>query len=209
MASVSNFNTNYTITNKGTPLANVIVSTHTMFVNGNLLVGGNTTQVTKTELSISDNTITLNKGEIGSGVTLGTAGVEVDRGVSANVSILWNEATDRWTLTTDGSTFANIATSTGVGGSAVIDDLTPALGGNLNVYARTIYSSNTAIVKFDDNLAIKTTSVAPSAISDYNIVYAQTPISGGSGLYVTNTTTTNQELATQTRNIAYSIIFSS
>ena len=45
MASVSNFNTNYTITNKGTPLANVIVSTHTMFVDGNLLVGGNTTQV--------------------------------------------------------------------------------------------------------------------------------------------------------------------
>ena len=209
MASVSNFNTNYTITNKGTPLANVIVSTHTMFVNGNLLVGGNTTQVTKTELSISDNTITLNKGEIGSGVTLGTAGVEVDRGVSANVSILWNEATDRWTLTTDGSTFANIATSTGVGGSAVIDDLTPALGGNLDVLTRSIYSSSTNLVKFDDNLAIATTTINPTAISNYNIVYAKTPAAGGSGLYVTNTTTTNQELATQTRNIAYSIIFSS
>ena len=206
MAVVKNLNSNYTITNKVNPLANVIVETHTMFVNGNLLVGGNTTQVTKTELSISDNTITLNKGEIGSGVTLGTAGVEVDRGVSANVSILWNEATDRWTLTTDGSTFANIATSTGVGGSAVIDDLTPALGGNLNVYARTIYSSNTAIVKFDDNLAIKTTSVAPSAISDYNIVYAQTPISGGSGLYVTNTTNSNRELASLRKAIVYSLV---
>ena len=209
MAVVKNLNSNYTITNKVNPLANVIVETHTMFVNGNLLVGGNTTQVTKTELSISDNTITLNKGEIGSGVTLGTAGVEVDRGVSANVSILWNEATDRWTLTTDGSTFANIATSTGVGGSAVIDDLTPALGGNLDVLTRSIYSSSTNLVKFDDNLAIATTTINPTAISNYNIVYAQTPNSGGSGLYVTNTTTTNQELATQTRNIAYSIIFSS
>ena len=206
MASVSNFNTNYIITNKGTPLANVIVATHTMFVDGNLLVGGNTTQVTKTELSISDNTITLNKGEAGAGVSLGTAGIEIDRGSSANVSILWNEAYDRWSLTTDGSTFANIATSTGAGGSALIDDLTPALGGNLNVYARTIYSSNTAIVKFDDNLAIKTTSVAPSAISDYNIVYAQTPISGGSGLYVTNTTNSNREVASTIKAIVYSLV---
>ena len=52
MAVVKNLNSNYTITNKVNPLANVIVETHTMFVNGNLLVGGNTTQVTKTELSI-------------------------------------------------------------------------------------------------------------------------------------------------------------
>ena len=206
MASVSNFNTNYTITNKGTPLANVIVATHTMFVDGNLLVGGNTTQVTKTELSISDNTITLNKGEAGAGVSLGTAGIEIDRGSSANVSVLWNEATDRWTLTTDGSTFANIATSTGSGGSALIDDLTPALGGNLNVYARTIYSSNTAIVKFDDNLAISTTTITPDAISDYNVVYAKTPESGGSGLFTTNTTNSNRELASSRKAIVYSLV---
>jgi len=108
MAAVKSLNSNYTITNKSTPLANVIVATHTMFVDGNLLVGGNTTQVTKTELSISDNTITLNKGEVGAGVSLGTAGLEVDRGSVANVSILWNETYDRWTLTTDGTTFANI-----------------------------------------------------------------------------------------------------
>ena len=206
MASVSNFNTNYTITNKGTPLANVIVATHTMFVDGNLLVGGNTTQVTKTELSISDNTITLNKGEAGAGVSLGTAGIEIDRGSSANVSILWNEAYDRWSLTTDGSTFANIATSTGAGGSAVIDDLTPALGGNLNVYARTIYSSNTAIVKFDDNLAISTTTITPDAISNYNVVYAKTPESGGSGLFTTNTTNSNRELASSRKAIVYSLV---
>ena len=66
MPAVKTLNGDYTITNKNTALANVIVATHTMFVDGNLLVGGNTTQVTKTELSISDNTITVNKGEIGS-----------------------------------------------------------------------------------------------------------------------------------------------
>lgn len=206
MPAVKVLNGDYTITNKSTALANVIVATHTMFVDGNLLVGGNTTQVTKTELSISDNTITLNKGEIGAGVTLGTAGLEVDRGSSANVSILWNEAVDLWTLTTDGTTFANILTSTVSGVIAVVDDLAPALGGNLNVYARSIYSSNTAIVKFDDNLAISTTTINPSAISNYNILYAKTPESGGSGLYTTNTTNSTREIASTRKAIVYSLV---
>lgn len=206
MAAVKNLNTDYTITNKSTSLANVTIATHTMFVDGNLIVGGNTTQVTKTELMISDNTITVNKGEAGAGVSLGTAGLEVDRGSSANVSILWNESYDKWTVTSDGTTFANIATSTGAGGSALVDDLTPALGGNLNVYARSIYSSNIAYIKFDDNVAISTTTVAPAAISDYNIVYSMAPNGGGSGLYVTNTTNSSRELASTTKAIVYALV---
>jgi hypothetical protein len=206
MASVKNLNSDYTITNKATPLANVIVATHTMFVDGNLIVGGNTTAVTKTELNISDNTITLNKGEIGSGVSLGTAGIEIDRGSAANVSLWWNETTDRWTLTTDGTTFANISTSSGSGSISVVDDPTPALGGNLNVYARSIYSSNTAVVKFDDNLAISTTSVNPTAISDYNIITAKTPELGGSGLYTTNIDNTTREVASTRKAIVYSLV---
>lgn len=207
MAAVSNFNTNYTITNKGTWLANVIVATHTMFVDGNLLVGGNTTQVTKTDLYITDNLITVNKGETGSGVTLGRAGLEVDRGLSANVQIIYNESTQKWQITNDGTTYYNIVSTTSPSGlTAVVDDTAPALGGNLDTYTRSIFSSNVAYVKFDDNLAIKTTSVAPSAIANYNIVYAQTPISGGSGLYVTNTTNSNRELASSRKAIVYSLV---
>lgn len=207
MAAVSNFNTNYTITNKGTWLANVIVATHTMFVDGNLLVGGNTTQVTKTDLYITDNLITVNKGETGSGVTLGRAGLEVDRGLSANVQIIYNESTQKWQITNDGTTYYNIVSTTSPSGlTAVVDDTAPALGGNLDTYTRSIFSSNVAYVKFDDNLAIKTTSVAPGAIANYNIVYAQTPISGGSGLYVTNTTNSNRELASSRKAIVYSLV---
>ena len=206
MASVKNLNSNYTITNKAIPLANVIVSTHTMFVDGNLFVGGNTTQVTKTELNISDNTITLNKGEAGSGVSLGTAGVEIDRGSAANVSILWNETFDKWTLTTDGATFANISTSTGTGAVSIVDDLAPTLGGNLNVLARSIYSSSVNVVSFDNNLAVATTAVDPAAITNYNIIFAKTPESGGSGLYTTNTTNSTREVASTRKAIVYSLV---
>lgn len=206
MASVKSLNSDYTITNKDTLLANVIVETHTLFVDGNLVVGGNTTEVSKTELSISDNTITLNAGETGPGVTLGTAGIQIDRGSAANVALLWNETFAKWTVTTDGTLFANIATSTGSGSIAVVDDPAPMLGGNLNVLARSIYSGNTSIIKFDDNLAISTTSVNPTAIGNYNILYAKTPESGGSGLYTTNTTNATREVASTRKAIVYSLV---
>jgi hypothetical protein len=209
MSAVKSLNSNYTITNKATLLANVIVATHTMFVDGNLLVGGNTTQVTKTELSISDNTITVNKGETGPGVSLGTAGIEVDRGSSANVSVLWNETYGKWSLTNDGTSFANISTSTGLGSITVISDPAPQLGGNLDVLAQSIFSSSREYVPIDDNVAIKTGSIVPSAVTGYVVVFAQNTIAGGSGIYVANNGSAKEELITKKQSVGYSIIFSS
>lgn len=206
MAAVKSLNSNYTITNKSTALANVIIATHTMFVDGNLLVGGNTTQVTKTDLSISDNIITLNKGETGSGVSLVTAGLEVDRGSAANVAILWNETFDKWTLTTDGTSYGNISVSSGVGSISIVDDPHPALGANLDVYTRSIFSSNTAYVRFANNVAINVTSVAPTALTANTVIYAQTPGSGGSGLYTTNTQNAAREVASTRKAIVYSLV---
>lgn len=212
MSAVQNLNTDLLISTKVNPAADITLSTRTVFIDGNLQVGGNTTTVTKTELEVSDNTITVNKGGGGaSGVVLGYAGLEVDRKNSsgtglANVSIRWNETYDKWQVTNDGSTFANISASSGVGSIAVIDDPAPQLGGNLDTLARTIYSSNVAVVKFDSNLSVKNTAVAPSAISNYNVIYSQTPNGGGSGLYVTNTTNSNRELASSRKAIVYSLV---
>lgn len=110
MAVFKNLNTDLTISNKINTLANITLSTHTVFVQGNLVVGGNTTTVSKTELAITDNTITVNAGETGSGVSLITAGLEVDRGLLPNVSILWNETQGLWLLTNDGTTYQPIQT---------------------------------------------------------------------------------------------------
>jgi hypothetical protein len=62
MPSVQNLNTDLVITNKVNPAADITLSTRTVFIDGNLTVGGNTTTVTKVEMEVSDNTITLNKG---------------------------------------------------------------------------------------------------------------------------------------------------
>jgi hypothetical protein len=196
----------YNISTELDPTANITLSTHTVYIKGNLFVGGNATSVSKTDIEISDNIIVLNKGEPGSGVTLGAAGIEIDRGLLANVSLRWNEAVDLWQITTDGTNYANILTSAGAGTITVISDLAPQLGGNLDTLSRTIFSSTQANVTFDSNLAIKNTTITPAAIAGYDVVYAKTPDNGGSGLYVTNTTNQAQELATQRRNVVYSLV---
>ena len=123
MAAIKSLNTDYTITNKINSSANIILSTNTVYVDGNLVVGGNTTSVTKTDLSVSDNIIFVNSGETGAGVTLNTAGLAVDRGSQANVSIVWNETLDKWTLTNDGTTFQQI----NVGATSEISSIVYAL----------------------------------------------------------------------------------
>lgn len=212
MPSVQNYNSDLVITNKINPGANITLASRTVYIDGNLIVGGNTTTVTKVEMEVSDNIITLNKGGGGaSGVVLGTAGIEVDRKNSsgsglANVAIRWNETIDKWQVTNDGTVYGNITTSSGTSGVAIVDDLNPQLGGNLDTLARTIYSSNVAVVTIDSNLSVKNTAVVPSAIAGYNVIYTQAPNSGGSGIFVTNTTNTNRELASTTKAIVYSLV---
>jgi hypothetical protein len=115
MPVVKSLNDDYLITNKIRANANITLSTHTVYVQGNLYVGGNATAITKTDLNITDNIITVNAGETGPGVTLITAGLNVDRGSFANVAILWNETLGKWTLTEDGSTYEAIQTGSTTG----------------------------------------------------------------------------------------------
>ena len=57
---------------------------------------------------IEDNIITLNSNV--TGTPSENAGVEIERGTSANTQILWNEGTDKWTFTNDGSLYYDIPT---------------------------------------------------------------------------------------------------
>ena len=65
-------------------------------VTGNLTVNGSTTTIDTTNLVVEDNTILLNKNQTGSGVTAGTAGIEIERGDLSNVSWVWNESNKWW-----------------------------------------------------------------------------------------------------------------
>jgi len=83
-----------------------ITTTGDVVVGGNLTVSGNTTTVNTEQLNVEDNIITLNSGVTGA-PTL-NSGIEVNRGTSTDVSILWNETTDKWAFTNDGTNYANL-----------------------------------------------------------------------------------------------------
>ena len=69
-----------------------------VIVAGNLTVQGTTTSIETTNTDITDNVITLNKGEVGAGVTATTAGIEIDRGTETNKTFVWDDSVDKWTL---------------------------------------------------------------------------------------------------------------
>lgn len=185
MSVTKRISSNYLITNKDTPSANVTVSTHTLFVNGNMVVGGNSSVVTKTDTEITDNTITLNKGEIGAGVTLVYSGIEVDRGSLDDVGLRFNEDYDEWELTKDGTTWANITSGSSTAIANVAGDLTPQLGGNLNISTKTLYDT-VANVEIQANAAGM----------------------GGTGIYTHPIAVAGpgEELITKNRALVYSII---
>ena len=108
-------------------------------VTGNFTVNGTQTIINTTTLNVSDNIITLNNDE--AGTPSQNAGIEVERGTSTNVSIRWNETTDKWQYTNDGSSYSDIGSS-------------PT--GDISFSGSTIASSG-ATVTIGDNLVVSGT----------------------------------------------------
>jgi len=79
-------------------------------VSGNFTVSGTTTTINTETLLLEDNIITLNSGT--SGAPSENAGLQVDRGSSADVFFRYNEGTDKWQFTNDGSSYVNLAEDT-------------------------------------------------------------------------------------------------
>ena len=80
-----------------------------LIVTGNLTVSGTTTSINTETLTVDDNIIILNNNVTSSPTE--NAGIEVERGTSANVALRWNETDDKWETTTDGSAYSVIATN--------------------------------------------------------------------------------------------------
>ena len=193
MAAVKRLNTSYTI------------DTTDVYITGNLTVQGSETTISTTNMAIKDNIIVVNNGEAGAGVTLGTAGILINRGSSTNVSMRWTETNGgSWQTSNAAGTFANLASST-TGLTRLIDDIAPVLAGNLNTNTWTI-ASNVGNVKFGGNIQINNTAVAPSAVTNATVLYAAALGAGTSGLYVVNSEAVNEELITKKRAFAFSIL---
>jgi len=91
------------LTSTGTSSFATLTTTGDVTVGGNLTVNGTVTSVNSTTVELGDNIIVLNSGE--TGTPSANAGIEIERGTSANVIMRWNETTDKWEVTQDGTSY--------------------------------------------------------------------------------------------------------
>ena len=84
--------------------------TGALTVTGDFTVNGTITTVNTEEVTIADNNIRLN-GNFLTGIPSENAGISVRRGGFADVALQWNEGTDKWEVTTDGSVYSNLLTA--------------------------------------------------------------------------------------------------
>lgn len=67
-------------------------------VTGNVAVAGTVTNTSQQNLLVTDNIIVLNNGETGAGVTIGSAGILIDRGTSSTAALQFVESSFAWDL---------------------------------------------------------------------------------------------------------------
>ena len=73
-----------------------------LFVEGDLVVRGNVTTISSEELNVDTNFIVLNANLTPSIAPILDAGIEINRGSSANTKLYWDESGNRWHVTYGG-----------------------------------------------------------------------------------------------------------
>lgn len=113
VATISGTANEITVTGSGSETAAVTIGlpddvtvTGNLTVGGNLDVTGSINSVNTTEVNILDNKVVLNSNV--TGLPSADAGLKVERGDSADVEVLWNESSDQWQLTNDGTNYHEI-----------------------------------------------------------------------------------------------------
>jgi len=187
--------------------SNVVVTTDTFHLYGNLYVQGNTTVVNVANISTADHTITLNSNV--SSPFAGNSGIEVYRGPTNYIpAVYWNETVQSWQISTNianPSSYANIATTATGSGTVGLGTAT-----HLPYYATstdTVVDGGANLTWNGSNLLTVTGNIATTnLVVNGNYVTATTANTGGTGLYFNNGSVSG-ELISKTRALAFSIIF--
>lgn len=146
--------------------ANVLRLDGGLVITGDLTVQGTTTTIESNIVSVGDSIVLLN-GDFTGSAPSENAGIEVERGTQNNTLLIWNEGTDRWTFTNDGSTYYNIPVT-----SELTLDATTTNGAS---------TSNDIVV------GGVTVSGAAQAKSDHFVVYCNTSNSTTTEMFLNGT----------------------
>lgn len=175
------------------------ITAGTVTINGDLTVSGNTTIVNTEEINLADNIIVLNS-NIGAAAPTQDSGITIHRGTSANVSLYWNESTDKWTV--DSRTFVAGTFEGNLTGNITGDVTGNADTATALATARTFSLTGDVVatgISFDGtgNVALNTTiqpnSVALGTDTTGNYV-ATISATGGTGIQVSGSGSENSAI---------------
>ena len=169
-------------------------------ITGNLTVQGTTTTIDSNTVNIGDNMITLNADETGTPTLF--AGIEVERGTSANKNLIWNETQDKWTVgsetfvagTFEGALTGNVTGNVTGTVSDISNHSTSDLSEGTNLYFTNARAdARIALANLEDLADVGFSS--PGASEDQKVVtwdnssssFALSSVSGLSGSGETNT----------------------
>jgi hypothetical protein len=126
-------------------------------ITGNLIVSGSRIEINTATVLLNDNILTINSDLPNNILPTENAGIEINRGSSPNVALLWNESTDSWTFTNDGTNYEQLG------------------GGSAGSYA------NSAFIKANAAYAFANTTTTWGTRQAFVATAGQTVFSPGSG----------------------------
>lgn len=139
-------------------------------ITGDLTVNGNTVSVNVSSVVVEDNILVLNGNVTGSPSL--NAGIEIERGTSTNVQIRWNESTDKWEYTNDGTNFYAINDNSNTANSwatARTITLSGDVSGSTSIDGSANVTISTTIANDSHNHTASTLTFALNDASDVTI----------------------------------------
>ena len=142
------------------------VTFNDLTVSGNLTVSGTTTTVNTETINLADNIIILNSNE--TSAPSQNAGIEIERGSSTNVAFQWNETTDVWEYTVDGTNYIPVVGTTATQTLTNKTLTSPVIGSIVNTGTLTLPTSTDTLVgrATTDTLTNKTISGSNNTLSN-------------------------------------------
>jgi len=155
------------------------VTFNDLTVDGDLTVNGTTTTLNTETITLDDNVIVLNNNKSGAPGSE-TAGIEVERGSGDNVQLRWNDSSDVWELTTDGTTYETIATTVDVSAAAENDYVNSAsFTTGTGVLTLSRLGGTDVTVDLDGRYHEQGTDIPDADISESSVTQHQTAINTG------------------------------
>lgn len=186
---------------------NILMTTDTVKIDGNLDVGGNVTYINVTELNIRDPFILLNSSN--SNTYSSNSGILTHESNTTFAGLRYNNTAQQWQITDDTGLNGNTGTwATLTAGGTLAGGNRQIQFNDSNVFGA---SANLTFDKATNDFTLQGQMVwgnigySPSAVSNSVVMYHNTVGEGDSGVYVKDADT-DQELITKRKAVFYSLI---